>query len=187
MELEDVVYGEIENERKKSKDEFDDFYFKAYEWLESELGFYPLFLAVGETDEDIRMTGYQNQWKRILSTGPAGKEYRRKGEFPNSVLFSFESVEGVFMDFEYWHLALNAGNRNYELSDYEKRLIFKPSWEKSKWLRKAKRDPHSVQIATSSLDLTSARRVCVRNRETEYKLRELGFGNVEVRRLILDG
>ncbi len=34
----------------------------AYGWLADRLGFWPLFLAVGETEEDRRVTGYQMQW-----------------------------------------------------------------------------------------------------------------------------
>jgi hypothetical protein len=42
--------------------ELDDYhaavlYDAAYAWLRERLGFWPLFLAVGEEDEDLRMTG----------------------------------------------------------------------------------------------------------------------------------
>ena len=40
----------------------------AYQWLEHEVGFYPLFLAVGGTLDAISMTGYQDQWRRKRGT-----------------------------------------------------------------------------------------------------------------------
>jgi len=73
--LDSVVYG-----RAEASSEHADEYFKyAYSWLEKEVRFFPIFLSVGTTDEDIRMTGYQNQWRRILSEGRDGKLYRKKG------------------------------------------------------------------------------------------------------------
>jgi len=182
--LDSVVYGTV----KASPKHADEYLKGAYLWLEKEVGFYPLFLSVGTTDEDIRMTGYQNQWRRILSEGqgPKGKEYRRKGESPNNVLFSFEDVDGIFMDYDYWHIVLNAGHKNYQITDYEKRLIFKPSWLKSKWLRKARKEPHSVQLITPELCLPDAERIWVRNQQTKKLLTAMEFNNVESRRLILE-
>jgi hypothetical protein len=180
--LNSVVYGEVRANSEHSDPYFED----AYSWLEREVGFYPFFLAVGATEEDIRMTGYQNQWRRILSDGPNGKEYRKRREFPNDALFSFENVDGIFMDYDYWHLVLNAGYKNYQMTDYEKRLIFKPSWPTSKWLKKAKKYPHSVQLVTQSLYLSGAKRVWVRNQQTKKLLESMGFENVEVRRIILE-
>jgi len=73
--LDSAVYGRVEASPEHADQDFKD----AYSWLEKEVGFYPLFLAVGTTDEDIRMTGYQNQWRKILSDGLNGKDYRKKG------------------------------------------------------------------------------------------------------------
>lgn len=180
--LESVIYDKVQ-----ARPEHTDEYFKmAYLWLEKEVGFYPLFLAVGRTEEDIRMTGYQNQWRRVLSEGPGGKEYRKKGKFPSEVLFSFGEVEGVFMDYDYWHLVLGANYKNYSVTNYEKKLIFKPSWSKSRWLRKARENPHSVQLVTSELYLPEASRVWARNKLTQQLLISNGFKQVEVKRLFLE-
>lgn len=178
--LDNVVYGEI-----KAYPEYSDPDFKgAYFWLKKEVEFYPLFLAVGISDQNIRITGYQGQWKRLLLEGPNGNEYRKKGEFPNDVLFSFREVEGIFMDYFAWHFVLNAYPK-YEITDYEKRQIFKSSWSKSKWLRKARKD-YPVQLVTSTLFLPNAERIWVRNRQTRNLLESMGFKNVEVRKLLLN-
>src|SRR3989344_5041028 len=179
--LKSVVYGRVE----ASPEHADKYSKDAYSWLEKEVRFFPIFLSVGTTDEDIRMTGYQNQWRRILSEGRDGKLYRKKGEFPNDVLFSFENINGVFMDYDYWHLVLNASHRNYHLTNYENRLIFKPSWSKSRWLSKVKQNPHSVQLVTSKLYLPNANMIWVRNKQTERLIKSMGFKNTRVRRLLL--
>lgn len=182
MNLENIIFGEIKADLKYSAIEFKD----AYLWLEKEIGFYPLFLAVGASEEDIRMTDYQNQWRRLLVENLNGNEYRKKGEFPNYVLFSFQNVEGIFMDYDKWHLVLNASYKNYKMTDCEKRLIFKPSWPKSKWLRKARNEQHSVQLVAPSLYLPNAGRIWVRNQQTKKLLEAKGFENIEVKRLLLE-
>ena len=95
-----------------------------------EVGFYPLFLSVGASKEDLYMTGYPNQWARIVCTKIVDRRIdgtyihknilRKRGEFLNNILFSFEEVDGVFTDYEYWHLVFNISSKNYHISDYEK-------------------------------------------------------------------
>ena len=189
--LESIVFEEV----KANPKYFDPHFKDAYLWLKRQINFYPIFLAVGSTEEDIRMTGYQNQWQKIVGTKIIGRRkngsyiqeniLRKKGEFPDDILFSFEEVEGIFMDFEYWHLVLNASTRS-DMSDYEKKLIFKHSWTKLKWLRKAKNKPGSVQLVTSSLYLPTAKRIFVRNKKTKKVLDEIGFNNVEVKRIYIE-
>lgn len=174
IDLKNVLYGEIKADPNYSAQEFQ----KAYSWLEKEIGFYPLFLAVGKSKEDIRTTGYQNQFRKLLLKYP-------KEETANYVLFSFKNIEGIFMDYEYWHLVLNAGYKNYQITDYEKRLIFKPSWSKSKWLGKASKKPSSVQLITEKIYLPNASKILVRNNKTKKYLYKIGFNNIKVKRLKL--
>lgn len=191
--LENVIYGEV----KACPEHTDPSFRDACLWLEEQVGFYPLFLAVGTTEEDIRMTGYQNQWGKVIGSKIIGKRadgtyiqrniLRGKGEFPNDVLFSFEDVDGVFMDYMYWHLVLNASHKNYRMTDYEKKLIFKPSWPRSKWLGKARENFHSVQLVTPTLRLPGAERVWVRNKQTRRLLESMGFEDVGVKRVLLEG
>ncbi len=185
--LDSVVFGEINPNPKY----FDPDLKNAYLWLRKEVGFYPLFLSVGTSEEDLYMTGYANQWARIIGNKIVGRRIdgtyihknilRKRGEFPNDVLFSFEEVNGVFMDYMYWHFVFNIGLKNYHISNYKKRLIFKPSWSKSRWLRKAKDEPDSVQLITSKLNLPNAKRISVRNNQTK-KLLE----NIEIRRMLVN-
>lgn len=187
--LDSITLGEV----KANPKYFDSDLRGGYYWLRREVGFNPLFLAVGNSEEDIRMTGYPNQWNRIIGTEIVGRRkdgsyiqknvLRKRGEFPNYVLFSFDEVEGIFMDYGYWHLVLNANYKNYNISDYEKRLIFKPSWDKSKWLKKARKEPHSVQLVTCRLYLPDARGIFVRNQETKKVLEKMRFKNVKVKRI----
>ena len=176
--LESVVFGEV----KASPNYSDKDFRGAYRWLEKEVGFYPLFCAVGTTDEDIRMTGYPDNWRVKVSSD----EYRKKGEFPNQVLFSFKDVDGVFMDYDAWHLVLNSTRNNYKMSDYEKRLIFKPSWQKSKWLMQANEKPHTIQLVTPTLYLHKADKIGVRNDMTKKELGDKGFQNIEVKRVLIE-
>lgn len=173
--LEHVKYGVVKQERG-----VDEYYEDCYLWLEKQVGFYPLFLSVGETEEDIRMTGYQNQWLKKIGS----YEYRKKGEYPNYVLFSFDQLNsGVFMDYEGWHLCLNSSAINYQIRDWAKRHIFKYSWNKGDWLRYARKNPHSVQYVVPELDLSKANKVYVRNQATKKYLPKLGFKNINILRL----
>ncbi len=189
--LESVVFGEV----KANPKYFDSYLKEAYFWLTEEVGFYPLFLAVGESEEDIRMTGYQSQWRRVIGTKNVGRRKDgtyiqknvliKKGELSNNVLFSFEDIEGVFMDYGHWHLAFSLGSKNYKIRNYENRWIFKPSWNKADWLRKVRKEPCSVQLITSKLYLPDAKRIWVRNKETQNILEKMGFENISVKKIYL--
>jgi len=154
----------------------------ANKWLEQQIGFAPIFLAVGNTEEDIYMTGYQNQWRRILTQSKDETIYLQRGQFLNRVLFSFKDIsDGVFIDYMNWFIVLNSGYRDYQIRDYEIRSIFRKSWSISDWLRYTRRDSHSVTLVVPQLDLTKADHVSVRNKTTKLILENLGFRNVERR------
>ena len=110
-------------------------YKSAFLWLEKELGYYPLFLAVGNTEDDIRVTGYPEQWRRLLSSG-IQNEYRQKGQIDNEVLFSFPDIpNGVFLNYGYWwDTILNSEDNNQEVNKWVKKLLFRPTWDKERWL-----------------------------------------------------
>lgn len=180
--LEYSPYGIVKQERGI------DFEFEgACQWIEREIGFYPVFLAVGATEQDIRMTGYHNQWRRLLARGKDLREYRKKGEIDNQALFSFTDVpDGIFMDYDYWHIVLNSTYNNYNVNKWVKKLIFRSTWDKNRWLQNAADKPHTVQLIVPELDLREAKVVWVRNRETQEQLKNTGFHNVEVRRIAVD-
>jgi hypothetical protein len=178
-----VIRGNIVPDRTRS---FPDF-LPAYEWVEERLGFFPLFLAVGRLDEIAWMTGYQDNWRVVTGgeTGESGyrKICRKKGEFPNLALLSFESVDGVFMDYDYWHIALNAFMNGSRVSRQEESWIFKHSWTKSRWIHAALAGTHQVQLVTPALPLTEAREIRVRNTATRSLIEGRGFGEVRVYRI----
>ena len=177
--LEHIIYGEIKPNPKLSDQDF----IGAYRWLEKEVGFYPMFLSVGNSIDDLWITGYDNNWKKAIGTKNVGRTktgryiqkniLRKKGEFPNEVLFSFENVEGVFNDYDYWHFVLNADYKNYEISDYITRRILKRSWSKSKWIKQAISDPGSVQLVTPKLYLPNTKRIWFRNKKTNKQLKSM--------------
>lgn len=196
----DVIYPAEEYTIRASpvspKDlEFDQFYLRSFKWWQKRAGFYPLFLAVGDTLEDIRMTGYDNQWRRIISS--RGKRVkgrfktintlRKAGTYPNYVLLSFDDVDGIYTDYDAWHIVLNEagmdkGNK-WDMKPHEFRQLTKPSYNKADWLRKARKEPHHVQLVTPYLDCRRAVRVWVRNLKTKRIVEAMGFRNVHVKRL----
>lgn len=182
-----VVYPQSPLNYEEDKEDAK-FWDDSYKWLEKELGFYPLFLAVGSTEEDIRMTGYQNQWRKLLVTGRNHREYRKKGDIPNNVLFSFQKFPGgVFTDFNNWHIVLNSSCDNYQIPSHAKRKIFRPSFIKNDWISYANKYPCSVQLVVPTLDLRKAEMVTVRNQKTKAVMEARGFKNVQVARLLLEG
>ena len=169
--LDSVVFGEV-----KASHKYTNKYDKAaYSWLADNVGFYPLFLAVGQREDDLWRTEYDRQFKRY-----------EKGKYPNEVLFSFRHVQGVFMDAEYWNIQLMTNFAEESPTQRDYRWTLKPQWhnDPDKWLRLANRsDSRGVDLVVPSLYLPDALRVWVRNKPTKTLLEELGFTNVEVRRI----
>jgi hypothetical protein len=154
-------------------------------WLKKKIGFYPLFFAVGTNNNDIRATGYADQWRRIISWSKNGNKYRGKGGFSNEVLFSFEQIEnGVFLDFEYWFMVYNGEGTT---SEYYSKIVLKESWTKNQWIKRSIQKPCSVMMVAPEMDLREAKRIWVRNKQTQRVLEKMGFSNVEVKRLKLEG
>jgi len=181
--LESVNFGEVLPDPEHSNGDLKG----AYLWLEKETGFYPLFVAVGKSIKELQMTGYWMNWQRKTrewyENGKNKSELRKAGEFPNYALFSFNDIEGVFMDYWEWENVLGASHKGYKMSEYEKRKIFKQSWPKSRWLRRAKTQASSVQMAVPALYLPNADGIWVRNNAAKEKLENMGFRNAEVKRI----
>ena len=155
---------------------------RANKWLKNEVGFYPLFMAVGDTLDALYPTGYQDNWRVTLSSwfdknNKKCYTRRKKGEFPNQVLFSFKNVNCVFMDCDWWIMTAfnNALDDRLETTAQDKRRTFKYSWSRSKWLRRAANDPGRVICVVPQLDLRQADRVWVRNQKTKKILEKMGF------------
>ena len=158
----------------------------AYRWLAERVGFWPLFLAVGESDDDRRMTGYQNQWSRSGCWAPPGPPR-------DIVLFSWclPATGAVHCCYDHWHIVLNsvrAGGRQHELhvaleDRRAESWVLHRSWSHAAWHRAARRRPGSVQAVAPMLDLASADEVWAPNRRVSRALVALGFDQVGVRRL----
>lgn len=183
---------------------FSDEEFKpAYLYLQQTLGFYPLFFAVGEANEAIdndggavRVTGYQNQWRRWLGgehvDGVYRKRYRQAGEAPNLVLFALpvESLVGqldtAFTDYTWWNIALGDLLNGRPVERQCERILYKRSWANHRWLARARKDGHDVQFLSNRLDFSKVEFVWTRNRKTACVMREKDFERVEVKRLLLE-
>jgi len=89
-----VTCGSIRADRSLSDPEF----LPAYEWVEDQLGFFPLFLAVGAFDDINRMTvtritGGSGQGVNLLK-GYTGRPTGEKENFP-TLLFSHSTISKV--------------------------------------------------------------------------------------------
>ena len=173
-------------------DEFYDMDVKANNWLKGEVGFYPLFLSVGNSIHDYYMTGYNDNWRVSVSRwyDKEKKKFcskrRKKGEFPNCIMFSFDDLDCVFMDHVWWVIVgYNNAINGEETTDREKRCIFKYSWSRSKWFKKS-RESGGVQCVVPQLDLRQASRVWVRNKKTKNILEGMGFKNIFIKRIFLE-
>jgi hypothetical protein len=183
MPFSQVHFGTITADPAYSDSDF----LPAYEWLEQEIGFFPHFLSVGNTETVIRRTGYADNW-RVFDHGEFTdngyqKFYHKKGEFPNLVLLSFDDVEGVFMDYLSWHIAINACMNKKPVSKQEMKMILKPSWNKRRWVCAAENGSHWVDLLTPKLSLDRASRVYVRNQASKKSMKSMGFCNIRTLRI----
>jgi hypothetical protein len=186
MPLSQVTFGPVRADPAYSSPDF----MPAYEWLADQIGFFPHFVSVGTDNDALYRTGYQDQW-RVLDggdfvNGMFQKNYRKKGEFPNNVLLSFEHLDGIFMDFMSWNIAINACTNGKRVSTYEMKMILKPSWSRQRWLRAAMKQTHTVDLLVPEIPLDTAAGVWVRNRATQKIMEKKGFENVEVARIRIE-
>jgi hypothetical protein len=183
MPLTQITFGTIRAEPAYSA---GNYLLPAYEWLAEQIGFFPHFVSVGNNDSALYRTGYQDNWSVHIGgdtvDGKYQKIYRKKGEFPNNVLLSFDHLEGVFMDFDYWHIAINACTNGGSVSKSEMTWILKPSWTRERWLRAALTSTRPVDLLVPEIPLDKANRVRVRNHATQKLMEMKGFRNVDVAR-----
>jgi len=174
-------YGVIRPDPKYSDPDF----LPAYRWLEERVGFFPLFVAVGNSNSARWNTGYQNQWRVKVGYDLDSQRpiYRKKGEFPNEALFSFADLSGIFYDSGWWCIVLNDCLNSNHVDKQTQRCLFKASRSKSKWLNQAKKNPGSVELIVPFLDLSRATTIWVRNQKTKKVVETLGFCDVQVKRI----
>ena len=140
-------------------------------WLAAEVGFWPLFLAVGGSDAICLQSGY-------------GHDHSVR-----NVLFSYASLPppGVLLDHVAWHsilAAVQCSDRTHAIphvDEMTRRAIFRPDLDKSAWLRLAAAEPGRVQAVVPSLDLRSAALVSCHDVDARTSLVDLGFSTDQVR------
>ncbi len=169
-----VTHGEV----RQSKGH-EDLHFKpTYEWLAKKLGFYSLFLAVGKPEDAIRITGYPNQFSRSWSAAMSSESH-------NNVLFGYDSLPlARFSDYDNWHIILNSViypsdglHPPYlsEISDHVSRLVLKPSWKPSDWLRAVRNGTTNVQAHVETLNLAEADVIWCRSQSSKRELIKRDF------------
>lgn len=183
MPLSQVSYNTIRADPEYSA---ESYLLPAYEWLAEQIGFFPHFVSVGTNSDALYRTGYQDNWRVWTGGEFVNNEYRKtyekKGEIPNNVLFSFDYLEGVFMDFDYWHIAINECVNGGNVSKRELNWIFKPSWTRERWLRAATNQTHAVDLLVPEIPLNKSAKVRVRNHATKKIIAAMGFQNIEISR-----
>jgi len=158
----------------------------AYEWLAVRIGFWPLFVAVGDSDDARRVSGYQLQWRRAEIAARAGQP-------PSKVLLSWsdQPARAVFTDYTEWHIVMNSVREiggdphrlRVKINKAAEASILRPKWDRDRWLRHAR--GADVQAAVPQLDLATADELWAPNLRAARMLRDLGFptDRVWVRRL----
>lgn len=194
--IESVKFGVIKPEspllHTKVNDEIDqqivDSFERSYRWLETHLGFFPLFISVGRKNPDVLMTGYQNQWMKVVGTNDAGNIHIKAGESPNIVLFSYSQIPrgSVFMDFDIWNQVLAL--KGLPPSSRLIQSLFKPSYIRNDWISKTIKSYGTVQLVVPELDLSKAEFIAVRNKKTKKELVNMGFKPevISIKRMLLD-
>jgi hypothetical protein len=164
MSIDHVVFGEARN----SPEYADPGFREAYLWLEKKVGFYPSFTAVGSSDDKIFPTGYCAQFE--------------DPDLFNFALFSFNSLEGIFIDMCVWDNYVLANLMNgMEVSERAEKLLFRKSWDKEKWLGYSQEKRHQAILVAPSIYLPDAKRIWVRGGEERQKLKDVGFRNVVIK------
>jgi hypothetical protein len=189
--LEQVVFDLIVADPKYTNDDTDC---SSYTWLAGQVGFYPIFVALGNKDI-IGMTRYHCQFSK---PGPKweyrigeNKPVRIVAEKPrlsfNYVLFEFPlsalSDRVVFTDYSYW-CTINGDFADTERNPVSVKRTFKRSWSRRRWLEYASAPGWNwnVQPIVPVLDLRLCKRVWVRNERTRNKVERMGFQNIGIKR-----
>ncbi len=163
-----------------------------YKWLEKEIGFWPLWLAVGSR-KAAYFTRYHYNWTSGYGWNEKGHlDWKpwKNGEAPNRVMFIFEpdTIDGAFIDYSAW-LDLGAKLIRSEPSPVEDRLrnrLLLSGMTREEKLRYSYEHPLDLNYVTPGLDLRKAIVVWCRDEETKLKLEKMGFTNVQVVLILAD-
>jgi len=199
-----TVNGDMVSSQHHSTDD-DAAFIPAYTWWHDTFGFWPIFLAVGNGPNTLGMTGYPNQFGRVISSRWDEKRKRSvrtlrpKGDMRNYVLLSFEEAECLPHNFDTWEniicfsspLPLPIGvERDPALppyakipKQYVKSLVGQTKRKLSNWIKLAKKKDGRVQACAPRLDMTKVIEIKVRNQKTKKLLENIGYQNVEVLRV----
>lgn len=146
---------------------------KAYKHIEHEVGYHPMFMAVGQDPFCFITTGYTSN-------------YSQETEEPE-ILFSYQKKpgQGSYQSITWWNIIFNEIWRTkdpYNVSNGYYKSAWKKSWTESKWLQYAQQDGvGDVQYIIPQLDLTQATCIWVPNIEAKEELIDKGFKSTKIR------
>lgn len=167
-------------------------YEACYGWLAERVGFWPVFLSIGGGPYARRhQTGYSGQWRVKLSdAGPPDRRYRRRGEFPSRVLFSWGTPPpgARFIDPSYWPIVFNSTDEHPDgtvtlraVPPVYERLILKPGWAADRWIARARRRDGAVEAVVPELDLRTADEIWCRSSAAREALVSRGLAGARIR------
>lgn len=153
-------------------------------WLESIVGFNPVFIICGNHFMVFEYTGYANQFAKLISRSKKGSELRKKGEFPNQVMFSFDTIIPLNYIYHEWIGAMNDlayGMSIEEVTEKWSHDVLKPDYSPEKWKEIARKNPGSVYAIVPEVDLRTATSIYVRNRLAEQQLEKRNFDTKKIK------
>lgn len=167
-----------------------------YQWLEKQIGFWPLWLAVGSR-KAAYFTRYHYNWTSGYGWNERGHlDWKpwKKGEAPNRVMFIFDPncIDGVFVDYMSWlDLGMcmrhtTAGVVVENVDDQLKKRILLDGMTREEKMQYSYKNPLYLNYVTQNLDLRKALAVWCRDEATKQKLEQMGFTKVQVVRILAD-
>lgn len=153
----------------------------AYRYIEQKAGFHPLFMAVGDSPDVFRTTGFSSMFQA----------YEGEPTFidreQDSVMFSFarKPNQGFYQSVDWWTCILNYVSHTdgeQHIPRGAERSTWKSSWSEKQWMDYAARDGKGdVQLVVPNLDLRLADSIWCTKEEDYEKLVEMGFSKRKIR------
>ncbi len=120
-----------------------DFFEGAYKWMESKIGFYPLFMLVGlrETILEHLKSDHNTGAELSVLVYPASSDL---------------IVNGRFLLLDMWPAVANDLQNGGRAPKRRKKQVLIPHYDTKRWLRKARKEPFNVEFVLPEIDVRAA-------------------------------